>query len=133
MNQLRGRIAAVETNGFVSLVDVNVGSDTFTAILLETPASAPYLAAGREVVVLFKESEVSLARNLSGLLSLRNRIRAQVRGIRRGQILSEVALDYQGQSISSVITTRAVQRLALQEGDEVEVLIKANEVSLQEA
>ncbi len=133
MNQLRGRIAAVETNGFVSLVDVNVGDDTFTAILLETPVSAPYLAAGREVVVLFKESEVSLARNLSGLLSLRNRIRAQVRGIRRGQILSEVALDYQGQSISSVITTRAVQRLALQEGDEVEVLIKANEVSLQEA
>ncbi len=133
MNQLRGRIAAVETNGFVSLVDVYVGSDTFTAILLETPASAPYLAAGREVVVLFKESEVALAKNLSGLLSLRNRIRTQVRGIRRGEILSEVALDYQGQSITSIVTTRAVQRLALAVGDEVEALIKANEVSLQEA
>ncbi len=133
MNQLRGRIAAVETNGFVSLVDVNVGSDTFTAILLETPASAPYLAAGREVLVLFKESEVALAKNLSGLLSLRNRIRAEVRGIRRGEILSEVTLDYQGQSITSIVTTRAVQRLALAVGDEVEALIKANEVSLQEA
>ncbi len=133
MNQLRGRIAAVETNGFVSLVDVAVGSDTFTAILLETPASAPYLAAGREVQVLFKETEVSLAKGLSGLLSLRNRIRARVQDIRRGEILSEVALDYHGHTLASIITTRAVARLALQAGDEVEALIKANEISLREA
>lgn len=133
MNELRGRIAAVETNGFVSLVDVAVGSDTFTAILLETPSSAPYLAVGREVQVLFKEPEVSLAKNLSGLLSLRNRLRARVQGIRGGEILSEVKLDYQGQTLTSIITTRAVERLALREGDEVEALIKANEVSLREA
>ncbi len=133
MNQLRGRIAAVETNGFVSLVDVAVGNDTFTAILLETPVSAPYLTAGREVLVMFKESEVSLAKDLSGLLSLRNRIRTQVKGVRRGEILSEVVLDYRGQALTSVITTRAVARLALQTGDEVEALVKANEVSLLEA
>ncbi len=133
MNELRGRIAAIETNGFVSLVDVVVGSDTFTAILLETPASAPYLAAGREVAVLFKETEVSLAKNLSGLFSLRNRIRTRVQGIVRGEILSEIRLDYHGQALTSIITARAVERLALQEGDEVEALIKANEVSLREA
>lgn len=133
MNELRGRIAAIETNGFVSLVDVAVGSDTFTAILLETPASAPFLAAGREVAVLFKETEVSLAKNLSGLLSLRNRIRTRVQGIVRGEILSEIRLDYQGQALTSIVTARAVERLALQEGDEVEALIKANEVSLREA
>lgn len=133
MNELRGRIAAIETNGFVSLVDVAVGSDTFTAILLETPASAPFLAAGREVAVLFKETEVSLAKNLSGQISLRNRIRTRVQAIVRGEILSEIRLDYQGQALTSIITARAVKRLALQEGDEVEALIKANEVSLREA
>lgn len=133
MNELRGRIAAIETNGVVSLVDVAVGSDTFTAILLETPASAPFLAAGREVAVLFKETEVSLAKNLSGLLSLRNRVRTRVQGIVRGEILSEIRLDYQGQALTSIITARAAERLALQEGDEVEALIKANEVSLREA
>ena len=133
MNQLRGCISAVETNGFVSLVDVAVGGDMFTAILLETPFSAPYLAAGREVWVLFKEPEVSLAKDLSGQISLRNRVRARVRAVRHGAILSEVVLDYQGHAITSIITTRAVARLALQEGDEVEALVKANEVSLQEA
>ncbi len=133
MNELRGRITAVESNDFVSLVDVAVGADSFTAILLETPASAPYLAAGREVRVLFKDTEVSLAKNLSGLLSLRNRLQARVKHIRRGAILSEVVLDYQGQGVTSIVTTRSVDRLGLRDGDEVEALIKANEVSLMEA
>ena len=132
MNRLTGQIAGIESNGHISLVDVVVGSDTFSATLLETPQGSPYLAVGKTVAVLFKETEVSLAKNLSGLLSLRNRLKAQVREIRRGEILSEVLLDYQGQTITSIITTRAVARLELSEGDEVEALIKANEVSLME-
>lgn len=132
MNRLRGRIIGIESNGHVSLVDVAVGNDSFTAILLETPASTPYLAEGNDVTVLFKETEVSLAKNLSGELSLRNRIRGVVRGIRRGDILSEIALDYQGEIITSIVTSRAVASLGLREGDEVEALIKANEVSLTE-
>lgn len=133
MNQLRGCITHLESNGFVSLVDVAVGDDTFTAILLESPASAPYLAVGREVQVLFKETEVSLAKNLSGQLSLHNRLHGKVQHIKHGAILSEVALDYAGQTVTSIITSRAVERLNLQAGDAVEALIKANEVSLMEA
>ncbi len=132
MNRLRGRITGIESNDHLSLVNVAVGSDTFTALLLETPLAAPYLAVGNAVTVLFKETEVSLAKNLSGLISLRNRIPVKVERIRRGVILSEVVLDYQGQQLTSIITTRAVTRLELHEGDEVEALIKANEVSLME-
>lgn len=132
MNQLRGRITAIESNDHLSLVDVIVGKDTFTAMLLETPQNAPYLKAGSTVDVLFKATEVSLAKNLSGRISLRNCISGTVRQIRRGDILCEVVLDYQGQAITSIVTTRAVKRLELQEGDEVEALVKANEVSLME-
>ncbi len=130
MNRLHGRITAIESSEHLSLVDVAVAGDTFTAILLETPASTPYLAVGKTVVVLFKETEVSLAKNLAGEISLRNRIRGTVKRVRHGQILSEVALDCHGQEIVSVITSRAVARLGLREGDNVEALIKANEVSL---
>jgi len=133
MNRLPGVIAAIESNDLLSLVDVTVGGDTFTALLLETPATAPYLAVGKPVSVLFKETEVSLAKNLTGQISLRNRIKGTVRHIRRGEILSEVALDCHGQTLTSIITTRAVARLELAEGDEVEALVKANEVTLMEA
>jgi len=132
MNRLLGTISAIESNEHLSLVDVVVGQDTFTAMLMETPHNAAYLKVGNRVAVLFKETEVSLAKNLSGQLSLRNRMRGSVRQIRSGAILSEVVLDYQGQTVASIITTRAVKRLELAEGDEVEALVKANEVSLME-
>ena len=132
MNRLRGQISGIETNGHVSLVDVAVNGDTFVAILLESPDSAPYLTVGNEVEVLFKETEVSLAKNLSGMISLRNRIRGKVLHIRRGEILSEVVLDYRGRQVTSIITSRSIARLDIQEGEEVEALIKANEVALTE-
>lgn len=132
MNRLRGKILDVQTDGYVSLVDVAVGNNTFSATLLETTATAPYLAPGREVLVLFKETEVSLARDLRGMISLRNRLQATVRQVRRGTILSEVALDCEGMRVTSVVTTRSIERLGVSEGDQLEALIKANEVTLVE-
>lgn len=132
MNSLRGRIISIESNDHVSLVDVDVMGDTFTATLLETPEDAPYLRLGNAVDVLFKETEVSLAKGLSGLISLRNRMNTTVKLVRSGVILSEVMLDYRGQQISSIITTRSIKRMDIKAGDEVEALVKANEVTLME-
>lgn len=133
MNQLNGIVTAVQCNGHLSLVDVSIGDDTFTALLLETPDSAPYLKPGCAVALLFKATEVSLAKNLSGLISLRNRIPAVVRAIKRGELISEIELDYRGQRFYSVITTRAIDRLELKVGDDAEALVKANEMSLKES
>jgi molybdate transport system regulatory protein len=132
MNKLQGRIVAIESNDHVSLVDVNVNGDTFTATLLETPDDAPYLQVGNRVDVLFKETEVSLAKNLTGMISLRNRVQTTVTQVRSGVILSEVLLDYRGQRISSIITTRSIKRLDIKAGDEIEAMIKANEITLLE-
>jgi molybdate transport system regulatory protein len=132
MNKLRGRITGIESNDHVSLVDVDVTGDSFTATLLETPEDSPYLAVGKQVDVLFKETEVSLAKGLAGLISLRNRVNATVKMVRSGVILSEVVLDYRGQRISSIITTRSIARLDIKVGDEVEAMVKANEVTLME-
>jgi molybdate transport system regulatory protein len=133
MNRLRGRIISIQSNDHVSLVDVDVSGDIFTATLLETPEDAAYLRMGNVVDVLFKETEVSLAKGLSGLISLRNRVNTTVKFVRSGIILSEVVLDYRGQAISSIITTGSIRRLDIKPGDEVEALVKANEVTLIEA
>ena len=116
----------------MSLVDVAVGGDLFSATLLETPETADYLKVGAAVTLLFKETEVSLAKNLNGTLSLRNRFAVIVRGIQRGDILSAVELDYSGKTLSSVITTRSLGSLQLAAGDSVDALIKANEIALME-
>ncbi len=130
MNRLKGQIAAIDSNSHMSLVDVTVGDDVFTATLLETPETAEYLKVGSKVTLLFKETEVSLAKNLGGLISLRNRIPVTISSIERGNILSAVTLDYAGQPLMSVITTRSIDRMQLAAGDAIEALIKANEIAL---
>ncbi|MDX1914363.1 MAG: TOBE domain-containing protein [Methylophilus sp.] len=130
MNKLTGNIITVTSNQYMSLIDVKVGDDIFTATLLETPETASYLAVGNRVSLMFKETEVSLAKHLTGELSLRNRITVTIQKIERGDILSAITLDYYTNTLVSVVTTRAVDRLQLNAGDQVEALIKANEVVL---
>ena len=130
MNRLTGKIIAIESNSHVSLVDVTVGQDVFSATLLETPETADYLKVGTQVTLLFKETEIALAKNLSGLSSLRNRISVIVQSIERGDILSAVTLDYDSKRLVSVITSRAIERLQINVGDQLEALVKANEIAL---
>lgn len=132
MNRLNGIISQVEHNDTMSLVDVMVETMTFSAILLETPATAVYLRVGAPVTLLFKETEVSLAKNLQGELSLRNRFMATVSHIDQGEILTAVTLNCMAKKLVSVITSRAIKRLQLSVGETVEALIKANEVALME-
>lgn len=130
MNRLQGTVTAVQHSGSVGLVDVNVAGETMTALVVESDAQAEILRPGIPVIVLFQETEVSLAKNLSGLISLRNRLRSSVKSIDRGAVLTKVHLDFQGHDLVAIITTRSAERLVLTLGDEVESLIKANELTL---
>lgn len=132
MNKLSGKISAIAHNSHMSLVDVTVGEVMFSATLLETPETAPYLQVGEKVTLLFKETEVSLAKNLTGELSLRNRFFVTVKAIQRGDIMSAIQLVYGDQLLTSVITTRGMNRLQLVIGEQVEALVKANEIALME-
>jgi molybdate transport system regulatory protein len=130
MNRLPGRIANVEIAGSIALVDVDAGNRRFTALLAGASDEAASWAIGLSVTLLFKETEVSLAKNLSGLLSMRNRIPATITAIEHGQLLTKVTLDFNGCEVVSVITTRSARMLALVVGDVVEGLVKANEMTL---
>ena len=130
MNKLNGSIINVQSSPEISIVEVDVSGDVFSAIVLETPVSAVYLRSGNKVEVIFKETEVSIAKNLSGLISIRNKFQARIIKIQRHEILTTVVLAYKATEIASIISTKSAQRLDLKEGDNVEWLVKTNEVSL---
>lgn len=130
MNRLPGTVTAIHSAGQVALADVEVSGGVMSALLMESDAEATRLKTGAPVLVLFQEAEVSLAKDLAGLISLRNRLRTRVKQVDKGGVLTRAALDYHGHEIVSIITTRSAERLRLAAGDEVEALIKANEVTL---
>lgn len=130
MNRLSGNIHAIDVHGSIALVDVDVGAHRFTATLIGASEEAAGWTPGAPVTLLFKETEVSLAKNLSGMISMRNRLPCTVTAIERGRLLARVTLDFEGRKVESVITTRSTLALGLAVGDTVEGLVKANEMTL---
>lgn len=130
MNTFPGTVTHIESNGQLSLVDIAITGGSLTATLLEAPGTTAYLNIGASVRVMFKPTEVSLAKQLQGMISLRNRLPCSVIAIERGALLAAVTLAYANTTLQSVITSRAVDALQLRVGDQVEALIKANEVVL---
>ena len=63
-------------------------------------------------------------------LSARNQLEGKVKSLSIGTIMAEVTVDIGGHDIVAAITRSSVERLALTEGDEVTVVIKATEVML---
>ena len=130
MNQLEGQIVRIESSQNISMVDINVQGDIFSAVVLETPQHSPLLKKGARLQLLFKETEVSIGKNLSGMISLRNRATGRIHAIEKGEILTKVAISYRDQNIRSIISTHSAERLSLIIGDQVEWLVKSNEMTL---
>jgi len=130
MNKLPGKISRIQKSSSILLVDVDVDGHGFSAMLIESATQPEWLFQGNRVDLVFKETEVSLAKNLSGMISMRNRMKCTVQHIERGELLSKVSLNFQKYTVTSAITTRSVDSLELKIGDEVEALVKSNEISL---
>jgi molybdate transport system regulatory protein len=135
MNVLPGEIVGIDTEEGISLVKVRLETMVFTSIVLDTPSDSPYLVKGHPVSLLFKETEVIIARSPI-TVSVRNRIECRIIKLRAGKLLSELTLGFAGMEtgrqyeIRSIITSEACRQLDLKENEQVIALIKTNEVSL---
>ena len=130
MNKLTGKITQIQQSGAIMLIDVDVDGHGFSAMLIDSSINHQWLLVGREISLLFKETEVSIGKDLFGKISMRNRLKCKIQAIDRGELLSSILLQNGQFSITSAITTRSVDSLQIQIGDDVEALIKANEISV---
>ncbi|MCM1982381.1 TOBE domain-containing protein [Lyngbya confervoides] len=130
MNQIAGTIAQLTVQGNLSLVRIAVQEMTLTAIVIDTPISAPHLQVGSPIQVIFKETEVIIGKGIDHRISLQNQLPGTLQALESGKLLSRVIVKTALGPIVSVITAQAVQQLQLQVGDTVTAMIKTNEVML---
>lgn len=131
MNRFEGNIVKVETSGPLSLATIALGDGVaVTAIVIETPESAPYLREGGAVSVLFKETEVILATGPCQEVGIENRIPGTVRSVEAGPLLSKVSLETASGGLEAVVSSKALASLGLERGDQAVALVKINEVML---
>ena len=130
MNKLSGTVTEVISEGQLSLVNVAVAGGVFCSIVVDTPASAPYLRVGGPMHVLFKENEVVIAKSFAGQISLQNRMDCKIAAIETGKLLCQVTLAFHGSTVVSLITAQAAIQMDLKVGDGVTGMVKTNEISL---
>lgn len=130
MNKLRGRIVDIQSSDNISIVQVDVAGDILSSIILEGKAGPSNYKLNDRVTLLFKETEVGIAKDLTGMISLRNRFKATIKKIDKGHILAKVTLNYKEHTIESIISAQSASQMKLKDKEEVEWLVKTNEVTL---
>jgi len=129
MNRLKGIVSGVKKVDSFAFVEVKIDKHIFGALAVFDESLA-WLEVGREVEVLFKETEVMLA-NIGSKVSARNAFVSPIKEIENGELLSRVVFDFCSQDISAVITKGSLESLGCKVNEEFLWFIKANEVSIQ--
>ncbi|WP_348823804.1 TOBE domain-containing protein [Flavobacterium aestuarii] len=130
MNSISGNVIEITTEGSLSMVKVKVQNSVLTSIVIDTPETASYLKTGNNIKLLFKETEVILAKKITGIISLQNKIDCVVDSFEKGALLCKIVLNFETAKITSVITRNAFDQLDIRENDEITAMIKTNEISL---
>lgn len=128
MNKLSGVIKNITIDGAFQLVELRAQELRLCAINTEVDPGKSYLKEGDGVIIFFKETAMSISKNLSGEISIQNHFPCLVKSIETGQVLSKVQLAFKQQPLFSVITTASVKRMRLTPGDPVLGLVKTTDL-----
>jgi molybdate transport system regulatory protein len=126
------RVKRIEASLGIKIIETEVGGATGGSAKL-TPDGAKLLHDFRKVrKYLFNALEEKEFMIHAGYkLSARNRLRAKVTKVTKGEITASVKMTVMlPATITSVITTEAVDDLQLKEGDVVEAIVKSTEVMI---
>ena len=83
-----------------------------------------------KVKLLVKPSNVIISKNYIEDISLSNQTLAKIVAIENGELLSSISLKIGDTTFESIITKESSKRLHLQEGNIVNILIKASDLSI---
>ncbi len=127
MNRIRATVTAIDCNGNLHRVSLAAGNELITVITLEL---ADDYTVGAVVYVHFKPAHVALAKNITGEVSIANRLKATVSALQKGELLTDILLDSEVGKFYALTTTEAVDRMHIVPGDSVTALMKASDLYL---
>lgn len=135
MSHLTARIETIDSVSSLNIVTFICAEQKLQMLSLELNET---VQVGKSVTLACKPTSVAIAKptmeveSFCAMLSYANQLRVKVISIEKGKLLSTVLLALGSFSLESILSTEALERLSLKEGDDVIALIKANELSILE-
>jgi molybdopterin-binding protein len=129
MSQLVATIKKINSIDNLNIVEFDFHGLTLKMMSLDLNAD---VQVGKKVKLSVKPTNISIAKNLIGEISLSNQIVATIENLENGQLLSSVSLKVHNTLLESIITVDSSKRMNLQIGEVVTILIKASNLSIGE-
>ena len=116
------RVKDIKTIDSLNIVEFDFNNITLKMMSLELHKEVKLES---KVKLLVKPSNVIISKNYIEDISLSNQALAKIVAIENGELLSSISLKIGDTTFESIITKESSKRLDLQEGNIVNILIKA--------
>ncbi|MCT7520811.1 TOBE domain-containing protein [Aliarcobacter cryaerophilus] len=121
------RVKDIKTIDSLNIVEFDFNNITLKMMSLELHKEVKLES---KVKLLVKPSNVIISKNYIEDISLSNQTLAKIVAIENGELLSSISLKIGDTTFESIITKESSKRLYLQEGNIVNILIKASDLSI---
>lgn len=129
MNAIRAKVEGIRSDPYFTIVSLGINGETrLRTLKTEVPA---WLGVGDTVECHIQEASLSICKGRhDGDVSIENRIEGRVSEILKGDVLSELTFETPCGSLKSLVTTDACERMAMETGEDVTLLLKAVDIKL---
>ena len=129
MSIINASITEIQSVDSLNIVSFDFFGTTLKMMSLDLSEA---MQVGREVRLNVKPFHITVVKDFYGDISYSNRLDAVVKSCENGELLSSIKLSVNGVILESIITKELALEMKLKAGDNVLVMIKANDLSIQE-
>ena len=129
MSQIIATIKNIRNVDSLNIVEFGFYNHTLKMVSLNL---SKQISINKKVQLSIKPTNILIAKNLQGEISISNQLKAKIVKVENGELLSSILLKVEDTILESIITVDSSKNMNLVEDEEVLILIKASDLFIQE-
>ena len=129
MSQIIATIKNIRNVDSLNIVEFGFYNHTLKMVSLNLNKE---ITLNKKVELSIKPTNILIAKNLQGEISISNQLKAKIVKVENGELLSSILLKVEDTILESIITVDSSKNMNLVKDEEVLILIKASDLFIQE-
>ena len=129
MSQIIATIKDIRNVDSLNIVEFGFYNHTLKMVSLNLNKE---ITLNKKVKLSIKPTNILIAKNLQGEISISNQLKAKIVKVENGELLSSILLKVEDTILESIITVDSSKNMNLVKDEEVLILIKASDLFIQE-
>lgn len=129
MSQIIATIKNIRNVDSLNIVEFGFFNHTLKMVSLNL---SKQISINKKVQLSIKPTNILIAKNLQGEISISNQLKAKIVKVENGELLSSILLKVEDTILESIITVDSSKNMNLVKDEEVLILIKASDLFIQE-